>query len=180
GALGRVLSGPDVTNAFVFGRFGQIVTVLEIQPELGRGPEVASQPQCGVRGDAALAAHDVVDARRWDIEFARESPGRKLEGLHELGLQDLSGMEGKGLHGCTESSCHFTFAPCSNLPAVCSAICFALSTEGHTPAPVMLLSPSPLYRMVKRNPEVTNGSMLNSNRSRWSCASPMIMYLKGC
>ncbi len=46
--------------SFVALRF-DVVVVLEVQPELGTGVEVAAQPQSGIGGDAAAAIENVSD-----------------------------------------------------------------------------------------------------------------------
>lgn len=59
-------------------RLAQLVFVLQPHPELHGGSKYFGKAQGGVRRDAALAQHDLVDAAR-----------RHADGVGESGLADL-------------------------------------------------------------------------------------------
>ncbi len=71
------------------------MAALQADPELGGVAEVAAQAQGGVRGDAALAPDKIVYARCGDMKILGEAVGGQAEGLHEFGMEDLPGMDGK-------------------------------------------------------------------------------------
>ncbi|MDE0123680.1 MAG: hypothetical protein OXN97_03790 [Bryobacterales bacterium] len=52
----------------------QIVSCLEIDPELGRRPEVAPKAKRGINADATTAPHDVVQTRPRNIQ----RPGKPI------------------------------------------------------------------------------------------------------
>ena len=71
------------------------MAALQADPELGGIAEVVAQAQSRVRGDAALAADKIVDARGGDMKILGEAVGGEAEGFHELSEEDLTGMDGK-------------------------------------------------------------------------------------
>lgn len=93
---GGLLAGADFVEGFAAGGEPEIVAALEADPELGGVAEVAAEAQGGVGGDAALAADQVVDARRGDVEFLGETVGGEAEGFHELREENLAGMDSEG------------------------------------------------------------------------------------
>src|SRR5215470_5381442 len=76
----------------------QVVATLEIKPEPLGCAEVASQPQCGVGADPALAVHDRVDpAGRYpnvDRQLVLSDPQR----CEVLLGEDLAGVDGRHRH----------------------------------------------------------------------------------
>ena len=68
----------------------QIVAGLEIHPELRRGAEVAPEAQCGIRRNAALAEHNLVDAPRRDADIGRKPVLRDAERLQKFLAQDFT------------------------------------------------------------------------------------------
>jgi hypothetical protein len=53
-------------------REAQVVEGLQVQPKFRRCIEVARKAEGGIGGDAALAAHDLVEARRFRRLAARD------------------------------------------------------------------------------------------------------------
>src|ERR1700730_8491956 len=77
------------------GRAGrlQIMTGLEIEPELGLDSEEAPQPQCGVRAYAKLLARNAFDARARHAASLGHSIGRQSHRLEKLLAQHFTGMQ---------------------------------------------------------------------------------------
>ena len=67
--------------------------LLQVQPELRRGPEISRETQCGIRRDAALAVQNRRDAITRDIQGRSESLRGQLQHI-ELLAQNLAGMHG--------------------------------------------------------------------------------------
>lgn len=78
------MKGHDVRDLLRHSVLGKVkvVAVLEVQPELGGGPEVFPEAQGGISGDGALAVNDLVNA-----------PGRHADGHGELVLRDLESAD---------------------------------------------------------------------------------------
>src|SRR6266545_5471747 len=76
-------------------RFVQVPVGLQVQPELWRRLEAPGQAKGSVRRDAPLAQHELVES----IERYAELPSglglRQAQGLEELLLQHLTGMDGR-------------------------------------------------------------------------------------
>jgi len=76
--LNRHLGGP-----------GQIVVVLEIEPEKGRRAEGRAKAQGGLGGNDALAANDLTDSKRANIHAPRQLPHGQSHRLHEFHFQNF-------------------------------------------------------------------------------------------
>ena len=63
---------------------------LQVEPEARAGLERLGEFPCRVGGDAALAAHDLVDPLHRDAEMGGERHLRNLERLQELFAQNLT------------------------------------------------------------------------------------------
>ena len=73
----------------------EIEEVLEVQPELSIGLEVARQAQGGVRGNASALMHNLADTRRRHVQLKRQPVDGEAERFHEVLAQDLAGMHGR-------------------------------------------------------------------------------------
>ena len=71
----------------------EVEEVLQIEPELGIGVEVARQAQGCVGGDAAALMHNFADAGRRHVQVERQPVDREGERLHEILAQDLARMD---------------------------------------------------------------------------------------
>ncbi len=91
-------SGRDALVRWTRRRTPQIVLVLKVQPELRRQAEVNAQPQRRVGRDGRLAAHNAARPQRGHANIHAESTARQPQRLHELGQQNLSGMNQCGIH----------------------------------------------------------------------------------
>jgi len=78
----------------------QIVSRLQVQPELGRRTEIAGEADCGIRRDRArpLYAKNVADPGCRNAQRERESVRRQAERLHELLAEYLAGMATDARH----------------------------------------------------------------------------------
>src|SRR5579883_1255282 len=79
-ASGGLGAGPDGALDFALlflNGDAELIGLLQVEPELGRGPEIPREAEGCVRGDAAPAPHDLVEARGID----RQSFG-KLVNAH--------------------------------------------------------------------------------------------------
>src|SRR5438094_1147607 len=86
------LDAPDA-RAEAFLRRLEIEAHLQVQPELRRGPEVAREAQRRIGGDAAQAAHDLVDAARRHLDVDRQAVLRYAEAVEEIALQYFARMQ---------------------------------------------------------------------------------------
>ena len=89
----RLQAGLDLVQCLASGGYPEVVAALQADPELGGVAEVAGKAQGGVRGDAAFAADEIVDARGGDVKMLGEAVGGQAEGFHELGEENLAGMD---------------------------------------------------------------------------------------
>lgn len=82
---------PESGDGFLvlFGQ-AQIVALLQVQPELGRGAKGASQPQRRVGGHPALSGDDGADAVGRYADGLRERAGAQPHRHEVLLVQDLS------------------------------------------------------------------------------------------
>src|SRR5665213_3746486 len=71
----------------------QVIIVLKIEPELSGKPEIDAEPKCGIGGDAAIAAHNVMDAWRGHAQFLSEPVGSQPVRLHEFCEKNFSRMD---------------------------------------------------------------------------------------
>lgn len=67
-----------------------VVAVLQVHPEPLARREVPSQPQGGIRGDAALAVHDLVDSPRRNVDRDGKVVLRNSDGLDVLLVENLA------------------------------------------------------------------------------------------
>lgn len=70
----------------------EIVTGLEIQPELWCRPEIGAKPKGGVGCHRTAAPDDIVDADRRHPQLPREAIGGQAEGLQKIPLQNIAGV----------------------------------------------------------------------------------------
>ena len=70
---------------------------LQVDPELGRSTEVLRETQRGVRRDASLAVHDLVDPPRRDTDGHGELVLRDAEALDEILHEDFTRVNGLDL-----------------------------------------------------------------------------------
>src|SRR5690606_21842296 len=70
----------------------QVVPGLQVEPKPVTGSEVPGLPKGSVRGDAALAVHDLVDAPRWHTDRDGQMVLGDAQGLDELLEQYLPGV----------------------------------------------------------------------------------------
>ena len=75
----------------------QVITCLQVQPELRRGIEIPRQPQCSVRRDASLFANNIVDARRGNAQRNRQRVCGQAKRHHEFFAENFAGMNGSHL-----------------------------------------------------------------------------------
>ena len=68
----------------------ELIVALQVHPQLGRCAEVLGQSYSGVRGDAALAVHDLVDAARGHADGRGELVLGEPEPLDEVLDNDLA------------------------------------------------------------------------------------------
>jgi hypothetical protein len=73
-------------------RHAELVVDLEFQPEFGGGAEVSCEAQGGVGGDAAAAAHDLVQTGGIHSQRFRELVHAHAERLEHVFPKDLSGV----------------------------------------------------------------------------------------
>jgi len=71
----------------------QVIEVLQIEPELRVGVEEPRQAQSGLGGYPAALMHNFADAGRRNVQFKREPVGRQVQRLHEIFVENLSGMD---------------------------------------------------------------------------------------
>ncbi|NYI93196.1 hypothetical protein HNR02_006571 [Amycolatopsis endophytica] len=71
----------------------QVVPGLEAHPELVGRAEEPGQPQRGVRGDGALAVHDLVDPARRYVDEHGQLVLRDAERGEELLKEDLARVD---------------------------------------------------------------------------------------
>lgn len=81
----------DVGTGFGAG-FAEVVFVLEADPELGTGAEVAAEAQGSVRGDSPAAVDDGCYAAVGDMKINGEAVLGDAQWLQELGADDLAGV----------------------------------------------------------------------------------------
>lgn len=79
----------------------QVVRGLEVQPELGRGAEIAGKTEGRVRADGArvVGGDDGGDAVRRDVQIACERVSAEAEGDHKFLVEDFAGMGANAGHG---------------------------------------------------------------------------------
>ena len=82
-----------------FGRFrsaccGEVVTALQVQPELGRAAEVPRETQRGVCGDTAPSTYDFIEPGRIDGEAPGELIDAQAKRLQQFLFADFAGMNG--------------------------------------------------------------------------------------
>jgi hypothetical protein len=77
--------GPQIA----FGNL-QLVSCLQVEPELGCGAEVNAQTQGGIRGDIATAVDDVADPSHRHVDVPRQLILADVQRLHELLLENLA------------------------------------------------------------------------------------------
>src|SRR5947207_11591975 len=85
------LDALDARAEALFGRL-QVVALLQVEPELRRRSEVAGEAQRRVGGDAAQAAHDLVDPPRRHLDVHREPVLRHAEAVEEVAFQYFARM----------------------------------------------------------------------------------------
>jgi len=73
-------------------RNGKIIVGLEVNPELGRSAEEASQPKGHLRGDAAFLPDDVIYVWRSHAQSESELVWVQIERDHELLAKNLTGV----------------------------------------------------------------------------------------
>src|SRR6266567_5910826 len=71
----------------------EIVFILQIKPKLRRQPEIDSKAQRRVCRNGALLADNIADAGLRNVQILCQTISRQSERLHELGAQNLSGMD---------------------------------------------------------------------------------------
>jgi hypothetical protein len=76
---------PSVAAALVLG--------LQIEPDLGRHPEILPETERGVRRKGALAVHDLADPVRRHGDVPGEGGDSDAQGAHELLPEDLAGRD---------------------------------------------------------------------------------------
>ena len=82
----------------------EIVAALQMQPELRRRPEIATEAQRRIRGDGARAVHDLIDTPRRDADVARQAILRQPKGLQEVRKQDFAWVDRRELRGYGNSA----------------------------------------------------------------------------
>ncbi|HEX2190233.1 MAG TPA: hypothetical protein VHG51_15100 [Longimicrobiaceae bacterium] len=65
---------------------------LEVQPELGRGPEQARETECRICRDTALSVHELVDSLKGHPDTPRQLALRDFERAEKFLGEDLAGM----------------------------------------------------------------------------------------
>jgi hypothetical protein len=87
--------GPDrFLNLSLPGLAGdaKVVFELEAKPEFGRGPQVASQAEGGIRRDAPAAADDIVEAGCGDAQRLGELVNAHAQRFEDVPAQGLAGV----------------------------------------------------------------------------------------
>jgi len=65
---------------------------LQAKPELRGAAEVGAEAHRGIRRDGALAKDNIIYSRRGDVQVLGQPVAGKPQRLHELGLENLAGM----------------------------------------------------------------------------------------
>ena len=86
----RVYALHDFLTHFALGH-RDVVSALQVEPELRAVAEVAGQPECRVGGDRAAAVKDAGDAARRHAEIERQAVGAEFPAF-EFAAQQPSGM----------------------------------------------------------------------------------------
>jgi hypothetical protein len=68
----------------------ELILGLQIEPDLGRHPEVLPETKRGVRREGALTVHDVADPVRRHADVPGERRDRDAQRTHELLPEDLT------------------------------------------------------------------------------------------
>ena len=76
----------------------EVVMHLESQPELLARAKVTRQLQGRIYGDRPRPVNDLVDAPGWHVYALRLAVLAQFEGLQELLLENLAGVNGRGEH----------------------------------------------------------------------------------
>ena len=84
----------------------EIITSLQIQPELLSSAEIPREAERGIGRDGPLPVDNLVDAPRWNADIPSQTILRDLKGLQKFGGEDLAGMQGTMLasHGTSSGS----------------------------------------------------------------------------
>src|SRR5260370_38586544 len=87
---------PNLCAVFPFQGL-KVGTCLKIDPDLGRGCEVAGQPQSRISTDAALTFDNRVEPIAWHTQGQRQCVDGHSQRLQKLLVQNLTGMSQRNL-----------------------------------------------------------------------------------
>ena len=82
----------NISAGFLFGHT-QVISGLQVKPELRTSAEITGKPQGGIRRDAALFPHDVIDAWGWNLKRHCQGIGRHAQRDQVFLTQYFTGMD---------------------------------------------------------------------------------------